>query len=176
MSLTGLLTFETAYCHVLKRIKKDAGIPGDQSPSVKSQRRNIPDSSDDEDTKGNSLESVVLAIDTGVKKFLEAKSKPDVIDGIAKTLVDFAKNNVDPIYRSKGHEYDLKPEIIHFRSDKPSVMLELNSKSIINVLKDLLKSRTVHKYMDSFSKEAAIIYRTLKREMDKAKRSKGDRQ
>nr|XP_049696041.1 uncharacterized protein LOC126054429 [Helicoverpa armigera] len=107
---------------------------------------------------------------------MEAKSKPDVIDGIAKSLVDLAKNSVDTNYRAKGQGYDLKPEIIHFRANKPSVMFELNSKSIISVLKDLLKSKTVHKYMDTFSKEAAVIFRTFKHEMDKVQRSKAKEQ
>nr|XP_049695964.1 uncharacterized protein LOC110382819 [Helicoverpa armigera] len=173
--LVGLLTFDAAHSHVLKR---DVAPLSDEqsyrknSPSAKPQRR----SGSNEETNGNSLESVVLAIDTGVKKFMEAKSKPDVIDGIAKSLVDLAKNSVDTNYRAKGQGYDLKPEIIHFRANKPSVMFELNSKSIISVLKDLLKSKTVHKYMDTFSKEAAVIFRTFKHEMDKVQRSKAKEQ
>ncbi|CAH1642741.1 unnamed protein product [Spodoptera littoralis] len=123
-------------------------------------------------SKENSLESVVLAIDTGVKNFMAGKTKPGVVDDIAKQLLKFAKNSDKPVYKrsgTAGQDYNIKPEIIHFRSsDKPSVMFEINSKSIINVLKNLLQSKSVHKYMDKFTKEAAVIYRAAKEEYDKS--------
>uniref|UniRef100_A0A2H1UZZ0 SFRICE_008513 n=1 Tax=Spodoptera frugiperda TaxID=7108 RepID=A0A2H1UZZ0_SPOFR len=122
-------------------------------------------------SKENSLESVVLAIDTGVKKFMAGKTKPsNIVDDVAKQLSKFAKNSGKPVYKRSGvQDYNIKPELIHLQSsDKPSVVLEINSKSIVNVLKDLLQSKSVHEYIDPYTKKAAVIYRAVREELDKS--------
>ncbi|KAF9416888.1 hypothetical protein HW555_005891, partial [Spodoptera exigua] len=120
-----------------------------------------------ESPKQNSLDNIVLAIDTGVKNYMAGKTKPDIVDNIAKKVMEFVNNNGKPVFKAGGQDYNINPEIIHFRKDKPSVVFEINSKSIINALKDLLQSKTTLKFMDQISKEAAVVYRSVKTELDK---------
>lgn len=115
LKITGFLYLKNAYSYVLLQNRQEndnlsnAEVSRNQNPTdinkySKSGRRQF-------DDETNSLESVVLAIDSGVKQLISGQSQPDIIDNIAKSIVDFAKYSADPIYRSKGQEYNISKYI-----------------------------------------------------------------
>ncbi|XP_022833450.1 uncharacterized protein LOC111361304 [Spodoptera litura] len=77
--------------------------------------------------KENSLESVVLAIDTSVKNFMAGITKPGVVD-------DFAKNSDKPIYKHSGIArqdynitYHLPRTFLHYtKNDWQRILLALS--------------------------------------------------
>ncbi|KPJ00509.1 hypothetical protein RR46_07099 [Papilio xuthus] len=107
------------------------------------------------------LESLVLAIHTGVNGNLEP-IKPNVAQNIQNFVKNIIENeNVKALFRSNKRSYNIKPEIVHFKSDKPSLMLEVSFESIVNAIDEILRSKKVKDYADTLGHNAAIIYRTL---------------
>ncbi|XP_064076122.1 uncharacterized protein LOC135194511 [Vanessa tameamea] len=73
-----------------------------------------------------------------------------------------------PSFRAKLKKYNIKPEIIQFKNNngKPSIMYEIDTKSILHTIKEVLASRMFKMYTDNLINKAAVIYRTFKEEVD----------
>ncbi|CAH2065119.1 unnamed protein product, partial [Iphiclides podalirius] len=107
------------------------------------------------------LESIVLAINTGASPN-QVGSGSTLMKKVQELLVDFLKDErVDSYFRANRDSYKVKPEIVHFRSGKPSLMLEVNFESVMSSVKDALRSQKVRSYTDGIAQKAAIVYRTL---------------
>ncbi|XP_072946618.1 uncharacterized protein [Epargyreus clarus] len=117
--------------------------------------------------KDDKLESIVIAIDSGASPD-DSYQKSALVDRIFRrvsNLFHVGAMNALPKYRAKLEQYHIKPEIVHFKSGKPSVMFEINTKAMMNSVKDFLASKDVKKYADKFANKAAVIYRTVKEEL-----------
>ncbi|XP_037292241.1 uncharacterized protein LOC119188610 [Manduca sexta] len=96
------------------------------------------------------------------KKEKEREAK--TVASIEKTILKFTKKD-KPMFRAQN-QY-IQPKVINFRNSKPSLVFEINSKAIVSTIKDLLSSKTFQTYFDKFAKKAAIIYRSIKDDIDK---------
>ncbi|XP_075989823.1 uncharacterized protein LOC142985499 [Anticarsia gemmatalis] len=99
----------------------------------------------------------------GVKQLVSQEKKSDLVESIAQKIVDFVKENAAPIYRSlKKNQALADPQVVHFRSEKPSVMLKLDTSSFIDIVQNALKSNKLNHFVDHFSKRAAVAYVDVK--------------
>ncbi|XP_046976002.1 uncharacterized protein LOC124542114 [Vanessa cardui] len=101
----------------------------------------------------------------------DSDSARNVMSGlVGKTFGLFKKPDDDdfPNLRAKLKKYNIKPEIIQFKNNngKPSIMYEIDTKSILHTIKEILSSRMFKVYTDNIIKKAAVIYRTFKEELD----------
>ncbi|XP_026325524.1 protein artemis-like [Hyposmocoma kahamanoa] len=120
------------------------------------------------DKNGDAIHLDALYVDT---TFLDEytpspERPPDAIDKLHEVISQLATAKHNPIYRAQ-EEYQIKPEIVHFRSANPALKFEINSDSIVRVIQDLLTSNAVKQYTDIAAKKAAVVYRTIKEEMRK---------
>ncbi|XP_049884393.1 uncharacterized protein LOC126379613 [Pectinophora gossypiella] len=131
------------------------------------------DDSGDEQKPKKGLESVILSIDTGAKPGQREPSssdhkKEEAFDRIQNALKSFITPDNSPnnlMFRAQ-EEYNVKPEIVHFRArEQPSLKVEINSQSIVKALQDLLSSSTVRRYADVAARKAAVVYRAFTEEM-----------
>ncbi|KAJ0184255.1 hypothetical protein K1T71_000678 [Dendrolimus kikuchii] len=126
----------------------------------------------DSGSDDHALEHLVLNIDTGSKKNDKSTTKwSDVLKTIEKTILNYARNNPSPIYRGNDGNV-IKPEVVHFRSGhgKPSIVVDVNSKSIIQALKDMLSSKAIISSLKVLTRQAAVVFRAFNEEMANQKR------
>ncbi|CAK1592354.1 unnamed protein product [Parnassius mnemosyne] len=123
--------------------------------------------------RDNGLESLVLAINTGAKLNSPEIGRSNFMQKLENLLVDFLKDDrVNTFFRSRTDTYNVKPEIVHFRSGKPSLMVEVNFEHILRALRDALNSKKVKQYADKWAQKAALVYRAIKHELHKENRPK----
>ncbi|CAB3240900.1 unnamed protein product [Arctia plantaginis] len=96
-----------------------------------------------------------------------AQEKPeDIVDSIAKKILEYAKTNSKPKSR-RSNDMDLvQPAIVHFEDKRPSVMLKMDTTSLVDVLADALKSKTVQSYVQHYSRKAAEAFNVVKQKLD----------
>ncbi|XP_028168115.1 uncharacterized protein LOC114358368 [Ostrinia furnacalis] len=94
------------------------------------------------------------------KQFSQNREKLEPVaseDEVQDTMKEFVEKNAE--LRTK--DFRIKPQVIHFRSDQPSLMYEVNANVLIKALKDFLSSKLVAQYTDDVAKRAAVVYRSL---------------
>ncbi|CAB3258247.1 unnamed protein product [Arctia plantaginis] len=109
-----------------------------------------------------SLESVVLALNTGINKILEQNKKTDFLDKYAKQLVHLFSGHGDG-HKSNVREnkYGIKPEVVHFNSEKPTKKIELNARVLSNALSNFLQSDTFKHNFENIVRQASRVYRAV---------------
>ncbi|CAG4999924.1 unnamed protein product [Parnassius apollo] len=119
--------------------------------------------------KDSGLESIVLAINTGAKPNSLDKATSNFIQKLENLISRFMKDEriYNMYFRSSKDTDIVRPEIVHFRSGKPSLMVEINFESVLRGLREALNSKKVKHFADKCAQKAALVYRAIKYELDK---------
>ncbi|XP_032528270.2 uncharacterized protein LOC116778384 [Danaus plexippus] len=126
------------------------------------------------DPNDKELESVIFAIKTNadVKRRHNGPEYAMVFDDLKKKFLDFFnlpdKNDI-PNLRAKLQKYDIKPQLVNFRdgNGKPSLMYEVEAKSVLDTIKDTITSKKFNKIANKLAQKAGLILRTLNEELNK---------
>ncbi|XP_050360340.1 uncharacterized protein LOC126780117 [Nymphalis io] len=124
------------------------------------------------------LESIVFAIKT--EDYANGDRRKDgddteiagnVVSGLLNKVMGLFEKPDDndlPNYRAKLKKYNIKPEVVQFKNNngKLSMMYEIDTKSILRTIKEVLSSKILKMYTDNLVNKAAVIYRTFKEEVD----------
>ncbi|XP_039762507.1 uncharacterized protein LOC120635559 [Pararge aegeria] len=91
------------------------------------------------------------------------------VDNVWTNIKDVVMNFIEPDVnrpnlRSRAEKYNKKPELIQLKgsNEKPSLMYEIESASVLDSLQDVLGSQKARRYSDNIARAAAYVYRLIK--------------
>ncbi|CAG9790565.1 unnamed protein product [Diatraea saccharalis] len=153
-----------AYCYVLLQVSKDEQnrsnvdalihkvVPSEQYDKLaaKITRKQFPTLQEQEKLEQNP--------EPIFKSHNVKGEKKDEHSDIIQTIKDIFSDK--PALRTGSLQ--IAPEVINFRSNKPTLLYEVSSDLLVQIIKEILSSKKLAQYTDEIVRRAAVVYKTIK--------------